>query len=255
MKPTSWLYFVLLMVCLLAGGCSNTPSPSVSAGLNPTADAANLEPKVIFSDLQELDYSSKADAYQIGIGDTLEVQVFKAPEFSRQETVNLDGILTLPIIGDIYADGLTISQLEQAIAAKLREKYLQNPEVTVVFRTRVPQYITLVGEFRGPGTYPLINNRPTNIIQAMATGGGGLSDLADTGKVVLLRKTGDTVKAYHLNIDAIQSGQNPPPYVKGNDLIIAHRSNARYWMREIAERMSNLGTILSTYTTYKTLIK
>lgn len=227
------------------------PNSLTDQGANGNTQAINEQ--AIFSDLRELDYSAKLGNSPIGVGDVLDVQVFKATEFSRQETVSPDGDLTLPLLGDIHAIGMTIPQLEQTITEKLREKYLQNPKVIVVARSRGTQNITLDGAFKSPGIQQL-KDTPLNVIQAMALG-GGLDDLADTGKVVLFRKTGETVKAYHLNVDAMKNGQAKAPYVRNDDIIIAHRSDTRYWLREIATSMGNISTILSTYTTYNTLVK
>lgn len=252
MNTDRWHHFVWIMCCVLLAACSNAPVPA-HTDEHASTSSLTVDPNAIFSDLRELAYTPKSDTYQIGIGDVLDVQVFKAPEFSRQETVNLEGNLTLPLIGDIQAKDLTISQLEQKITDKLREKYLQNPKVTIAARARGSQHITLDGSFRNPGTHQL-RDTPMDVVQAMALG-GGLDDLADTDKVVLFRKIDAQVKAYHLDIDAMKNGQTKIPYVKGNDIIIAHRSDTRYWLKEIASSMGNLGTILSTVTTYRTVAK
>jgi polysaccharide export outer membrane protein len=252
MKSINSQHFIPLIGCLLLAACS-TPMPNSLPDQSANSNTPTLNEQALFSDLRELDYSGKIGGSTIGVGDVLDVQVFKATELSRQETVNPDGDLTLPLLGDIHAIGMTIPQLEQKITDKLREKYLQNPKVIVVARSRGAQNITLDGSFKSPGIQQL-KDTPLNVIQAMALG-GGLDDLADSGKVVLFRKTGEMVKAYHLNVDAMKNGQTKAPYVINNDIIIAHRSDTRYWLREVASGMGNIGTILSTFTTYNTIVK
>lgn len=246
----------LFIIGLALFGTACTHIPTTNSHINQTQHDSTptyLDPKTVFSDVKELDYIPLATVSQIGTGDVLDVQVFKAPEFSRQETVNLSGYITLPLIGDIPAKDLTIDQLEQRITDKLQEKYLQNPKVTIVARARGSQHITLDGSFRSPGTHQL-RDTPMDTIQAMALG-GGLDDMADTDKIVLFRKNGSDVKAYHLNITAIKQGRAKAPYVKGNDIIIAHRSDSRYWLREVASSMGSISSIFSAITSYNTIVK
>jgi protein involved in polysaccharide export with SLBB domain len=107
--------------------------------------------------------------YQLGPGDLVRVNVFQQAELSGQFRLDGDGDLALPLAGEIRAGRLTPRELEQAIAARLREgNYLRNPQVSVQVLTYRPFYI--VGEVRRPGEYEYRNGM--TVINAAALAGG-----------------------------------------------------------------------------------
>jgi polysaccharide export outer membrane protein len=107
--------------------------------------------------------------YQLGPGDLVRVNVFQQAELSGQFRLDGDGDLALPLAGEIRADRLTTRELEQAIAARLRERdFLRNPQVSVQVLTYRPFYI--VGEVRRPGEYEYRDGM--TLINAAALAGG-----------------------------------------------------------------------------------
>jgi polysaccharide export outer membrane protein len=234
--------FALSIVALLSACSSSMPTTATdSTGVEETA----LDERLLFSDLKELDYSSRAENYRIGIADLLDIKVFRADELSREARVDTDGNLSLPLIGTIPALGLTPVQLEQKLAAILREKYLRNPQVTVFVKEYSSQRITLDGHFGNPGIKEITAGQ-VSLLQAVALG-GGLDDLADPGKVVLFRKTDGRVKAYRINVDDIRTGKARDPYVRNDDILVAHRSDSRYWLREVATGVGNVMSITQPF--------
>lgn len=230
-------------MCLLLSACSNNPLPETTT-LNQGNNIAVNE-NTLFASNNELDYVTKAEEYRIGVADLLEISVFRADEFSRQARVDSDGSISLPLLGNVKAEGLTPVQMEQQVANLLRQKYLQHPEVSVFIKEYSSQHITLDGSFRNPGVYPMTAGQ-VNLIQALALG-GGLDDLADPAKVVLFRKAGNQTKAYRLNVGSIRAGKQQNPYLRNNDIIVAHRSDSRYWLREVAAGMNNVTSILRPF--------
>lgn len=243
MQKTILPPLMLIVSFAVLPACSST-NLALSNGSSST-DGTALNPQDIFASNAELDYTTKAEEYRIGVADLLETSVFRADEFSRPARVDSGGYISLPLLGNIKVEGLTPVQAEQRIAELLRQKYLQDPQVTVFVKEYSSQNITLDGSFKTPGVYPITAGQ-INLIQALALG-NGLDDLADPAKVVLFRKTGDRVKAYQLNVDAIRKGQSKTPYLRNNDIIVAHRSDSRYWLREVAASVSNITNILRPF--------
>lgn len=243
MQKTILPPLMLIVSFAVLPACSST-NLALSNGSSST-DGTALNPQDIFASNAELDYTTKAEEYRIGVADLLETSVFRADEFSRPARVDSGGYISLPLLGNIKVEGLTPVQAEQRIAELLRQKYLQDPQVTVFVKEYSSQNITLDGSFKTPGVYPITAGQ-INLIQALALG-NGLDDLADPAKVVLFRKTGDRVKAYQLNVDAIRKGQSKTPYLRNNDIIVAHRSDSRYWLREVAASVSNVTNILRPF--------
>jgi polysaccharide export outer membrane protein len=127
------------------------------------------------------------DDYIIGSDDVLSVNVWKEQEISRTVPVRPDGKITLPLIGDIQAGGLTPRKLQENIALGLKS-YVSSPEVTVIVQEVKSLKFNIVGEITKPGSYPL--SEPTTVLDAIALG-GGLRDFAKRGHIYVLRTNAD----------------------------------------------------------------
>lgn len=121
--------------------------------------------------------------YKIGADDVLTINVWHEPEVSRNVPVRPDGKISLPLVGDVSAAGLTPVQLQNELEARFA-KYLTNPEVSVIVAEIRSQRINVLGEVLRPGTYPLIP--PMTVIDAIAAA-GGLREFAKPNKAYVLR--------------------------------------------------------------------
>jgi polysaccharide export outer membrane protein len=124
--------------------------------------------------------------YQIGAGDQLDISVWKNAELSRQVTVRPDGMISLPLVNDVRAAGLTPMELRDLLAKKLSE-YVPAAEVSVIV-TRVRSYsISVVGAVTKPGRFVL--SSPTTVLEAIALA-GGLNEFASRRSITVLRTEG-----------------------------------------------------------------
>ena len=121
--------------------------------------------------------------YVIGPDDILAINVWKEPEVSRTLPVRPDGNISLPLVGDLMASGLTPEQLQNEIRQQLIT-YLSNPEVTVLVQEAKSQKFNVVGEVTKPGSYVL--SGPMSVLDAIALA-GGLRDFAKETKIYVLR--------------------------------------------------------------------
>jgi polysaccharide biosynthesis/export protein len=125
-----------------------------------------------------------ADAhYRIGADDVLTVNVWHEPEVSRNVPVRPDGKISLPLVGDVQAAGLTPTDLKIELEGRFA-KFLTNPDVSVIVAEIRSQRINVLGQVFRPGTYALIP--PMNVIDAVATA-GGLREFAKPNKIYVLR--------------------------------------------------------------------
>jgi len=132
-------------------------------------------------------------AYVIGPEDMLSIRVWREPELSGQFPVRPDGKISLPLVGEIQASGLTPESLGANIATGL-EKVMTHPEVTVgVDRVNSKKYF-IQGEINKPGAYPLAI--PTTVLEALVNA-GGFRDFANTKKIIVLRGTQRLKFNYH----------------------------------------------------------
>jgi polysaccharide biosynthesis/export protein len=101
--------------------------------------------------------ASAVHALQISAGDLLQLDVFDTPELSAKLRVDEHGGVTLPVVGTLPVQGLTAEQAGQAIEACFRDKdVLKDPHVTVTVLEFSTQGVTILGEVKSPGTYPLL---------------------------------------------------------------------------------------------------
>jgi polysaccharide export outer membrane protein len=124
------------------------------------------------------------DDYVIGPQDVLAINVWRDPELSRIEPVRPDGKISLPLIGDVKASGLTPKMLQTEISKAL-EAYIRKPEVAVILQEANSHRFNIVGEVQRPGSYSLASNM--TVFDALAAA-GGFRDFAKTTKIYVLRK-------------------------------------------------------------------
>lgn len=129
--------------------------------------------------------------YMIGENDVLDIDVWKEKEISRAIPVRPDGKITLPLIGEIQASGMTPLQLQDDIAHRLKG-FIANPEVTVIVTDPRSHHFNVVGEVARPGAYPLTGS--TTVLDAIALT-GGFRDFAKQTKIYVLRSMPDGTRA------------------------------------------------------------
>jgi len=129
-----------------------------------------------------------ADTYVIGAPDELTVTVWKEAALSGTLLVRPDGMISMPLLGDIQAAGLTPQQLADQIETKLK-KFLQDPKVSVVLTQIHSKVIYLLGEVARKG--PVEMTPGMTLLEAISVG-GGLTDFANSKKIYILRTEGGT---------------------------------------------------------------
>ena len=125
--------------------------------------------------------------YVVGPEDILDISVWKNADLSRIVTVRPDGMISLPLIGDVKASGLSPEQLKAAIEKKLRE-YSETAIVSVIVQTVNSYKVFVLGEVRTPGVQSYKTN--TTVLQAI-TLAGGFTEYASKNSLVLIRKSKD----------------------------------------------------------------
>lgn len=124
-----------------------------------------------------------AKSYIIGENDVLDIDVWKEKEISKTVPVRPDGKISLPLIGEIQASGLTPLQLQNNLTQQLKA-YIDNPEVTVIVNDPRSHQFNIVGQVARPGTYPL--SESMTVLDAIAES-GGFKDFAKQTKIYVLR--------------------------------------------------------------------
>jgi polysaccharide export outer membrane protein len=161
----------------------------------------------------------KDTSYKIGGGDILQVITWKEPDFSRDEIlVRTDGKITLPLLDDIQAAGMTPLELKKHLQKKLK-KFVGNPVVTVTVRSPASQKFYILGEIARTGEYAL--TKELTVLQAFALA-GGFTEWASKKEIILLRRENGREKIIRVNYKNIIKGKDFSQNVRiiANDTII-----------------------------------
>ena len=148
---------------------------------------------------------SKDDAsYVIGPGDVLSIDVWKEKELSKQVTVRLDGKISLTLVNDVQAAGLTSTELRNQLTEKYKD-FVEVPEVAVTVIESRSKRIYLLGKVARPGEY--LMQKDMTVVQAVSLA-GGLAEWADSSDVKLIRKIDGVEQTFLVDYDAIVSGKD-----------------------------------------------
>src|SRR4051812_11967968 len=187
----------LAILCLLGlqmlavAVAQNSEKPqdaSRNAGPEPNPAAVSKSANAAVAPAANSKADPKSDDYVIGNGDELAVNVWKEPEISRTVPVRPDGKITLPLVGEVVAAGMTPRNLEANLTKQLTS-FVASPSVTVSVQTVHSQKFNIVGEVNRPGVYEL-NGPPMTVLDALALA-GGLKDFAKSKKIYILRANQD----------------------------------------------------------------
>jgi len=151
--------------------------------------------------------------YEILPGDQLELIVWKEPQLSGPTQVRPDGKITVPLLGDVQAAGLTPEQLSENIRQQL-VRYIDSPNVVVRLNTSSRRFF-ISGMVRAPGTYELRPNQ--TLLQAIAVA-GGFTDFADRNDIRVIRA--GVPAPLRPNYDAIVTGEEPDLPLRADDTIV-----------------------------------
>jgi polysaccharide biosynthesis/export protein len=206
-RTRRWITFSLLMIAIparaqnKANNQGTQPPAAAQAADSAASKAATDDPN-----------------YIIGGQDVLDISVWKEPDVSRTVPVRPDGKISLPLLGDVQATGLTPLQLAAQITTGLN-KFITSPQVTITVSQINSRRIYLLGEVARAGAYPLLPEM--TFLQALSNA-GGFTPFANSKKIYLLRQeNGKQVKIFFNYKDAI-AGRNPEQNIllKSGDTIV-----------------------------------
>ena len=224
---------ITLALCCVASACGRpAPLGPIQTVSGPSSDVRVLSASQLPAPT-DIDLVSRSRPYLIGPFDTLMIDVFGIEELSRREVrADAAGRVSFPLIGTVEASGKTPAELEDEIEARLRDRYIRNPQVTVNLREAVSQVITVDGEVRQPGLYPVLGRM--TLMQAVARA-SGLAEYARRSDVVVFRTVNGERFAALYDLGAIRRGTYDDPEVFANDIVIVGDNPARRIFRDILQ--------------------
>jgi polysaccharide export outer membrane protein len=166
----------------------------------------------------QADVTADSDQYVIGPEDVLHIHVWKEEALTRTIPVRMDGKISLPLIQEIKAAGLTPLQLKEVLTTRFKE-FIENPIVSVTVMEANSCKVYIMGQVRNPGVYRLRSE--TTVVQIIPLA-GGFTEWANQKKILIVRKEDGREKRITVNYKKIMGGKDPGSNVilKAGDTII-----------------------------------
>jgi polysaccharide export outer membrane protein len=197
-KAAGVFSLIAAALCLASGAAAQARTPA-PAGTAPTFASP-------------YDRDSLAEEYRVAPGDVLQIFVWREPDLSREVRVRTDGLVTVPLLGDVSA----VNKTPQALSAELAQqlaRFVTTPNVTITVTYSSSQRFFVVGQVTKPGEFPLLGR--TTLLQALALA-GGFQEFAKTEEVKIIRQELTMVEGRFrareivlpANFKALAQGQN-----------------------------------------------
>jgi polysaccharide export outer membrane protein len=148
--------------------------------------------------------STGSPLYIIQPNDLLQIFVWKEPVLSGKFLVRPDGRISVPLVQDLQAAGMTPGQLKQHIEQSLKE-YVDTPNVTIIIETIQSYRIFVTGKVAKPGMQTM--ERPMSVLQALSLA-GGFSEFANPADIVIIRNSGEDSTLFRFNYPEVIKGRN-----------------------------------------------
>ena len=208
-----------MICCLALAGCVFSHAPMGGApGLQLLTNGPLPVPGA-----QDLLASDRP--YRVGPFDKLTIDVFGSPELSNREIqVDASGRITFPLIGTIEVAGKTPGEIGIEMQNLFRGRFIRNPQVTVNLKEIISQTVTIGGEVKKPGVYPIVGK--ITLLTAIASA-EGWTDISNKGNVVVFRTVGKVDYAAVYNVKAIERGTYSDPEIFANDIVMIGESESR----------------------------
>jgi polysaccharide biosynthesis/export protein len=222
----------VVVVCAFAAlaSCAGNKPLGQIPGVAGSAATVEVAQSGILPPPDRSDLIEQNRPYLIGPFDKLTIDVFGIEELSRKEVqTDAGGRISFPLAGIVEAAGKTPAELETVIEERLRGRYVRNPQVTVNLKETVSQVITVDGQVKEPGLYPVIGKM--TLMRAVATA-KGTADFAKLDDIVIFRTVKGQKMAALYNLKSIRRGSYEDPEVFANDVVVVGDSSARRLFRD-----------------------
>jgi polysaccharide biosynthesis/export protein len=189
---------------------------------------------------QSVPFSDRQPRYRLQPLDVMEVHYRYSPEFDQTVTGQPDGFISLPLIGDIKVQDLTLDEAKGTILEKASQR-LRDPEITVVLKEFEKPYFLVGGEVNTPGRFEMRGS--VNALQAVSMAGGFKTASAKHSQVILYRKVGaDMARAEIINLKSAvnpTSATEPLPNLKPGDMLFVPQNKISKVERLV--KLANIG--------------
>lgn len=159
-------------------------------------------------------------AYRITLTDLLRVDIYQEEDLKTMSRVDAKGNINLPLVGEVHVVGMTVSDAQKAVENAYRDgRYLRSPQVTINIESYASREVSIQGQIRSPGRYPLPIETNMTILE-LVTKAGGFTDTAKGTAVNVTRVTPDGKKqVFTVDVDSLIKGKDRAN-ISDNSLVI-----------------------------------
>lgn len=231
--------FVTCLCMALAGCVGGQPLGPEAAG---TSSAVQIVQATELPPPNGTDLVEQNRPYLIGPFDKLVIDVYGIENLSNKDVqTDAGGRISFPLAGVIEAAGRTPAEIEDIIEDRLRGRFIRDPQVTVNLKETVSQVVTVDGQVREPGLYPVVGKM--TLMRAVATA-KGLAEFAKQEDVVIFRTVKGQKLAALYDLKMIRRGAYDDPEIYANDVVVVGDSHARRLFKDILSVLPVLATPL-----------
>lgn len=215
---------ILVCIGLILSGCASS-SPKIGGAPGLEVVQGDVLPEPVIADL-----SANERPYRVGPFDILTIDVFGSEELSKKEVqVDASGRMTFPLIGTLEVAGKTPGEVGSLMADRFRGRYIHDPQITVNLKEIFSQQVTITGEVKKAGVYPIVGRM--TLMTAIASA-EGWTEFSKKGEVVVLRTVEGRDYAALYDVRAIERGQYTDPEIFASDVVVVGTSNSRRMFKD-----------------------
>ena len=215
----------IFLACIALPACAGTKPLGQGNHLGALSRGVQVAKSGELPPPERTDLVEQNRPYLIGPFDKLIIDVFGIDDLSKKEVqTDAGGRISFPLAGIVEAAGKTPAEVEEEIESRLRGRFVRDPQVTVNLKETVSQVITVDGQVKEPGLYPVIGRM--TLMRAVATAKGS-AEFAKLDDVVIFRTVGGQKMAALYNLKAIRRGYYDDPEVFANDVVVVGDSAGR----------------------------
>lgn len=236
MSRHNFLHLIIVLAATFASGCATSgPKIGGAPGLEVVESSSLPVPTIA-------DLAANERPYRVGPFDVLNVDVFGSDELSKREIqVDASGRMTFPLIGTLEVAGKTPGEVSDMMADRFRGRFIRDPQITVNLKEIFSQTVTISGEVKKAGVYPIVGKM--TLLTAIASA-EGWTEFSNKGEVVVLRTVGSRDYAALYNVKSIEKGRYADPEIYASDIVIVGNSAGRKILRDVVGLSAGLAPLI-----------
>jgi polysaccharide export outer membrane protein len=198
----------------------NPPAEPVVTVSKPAGDEGTPQSPAPASSgmIQQAGFGAVNGDYVLRPGDTIEMIVYREQDLSLRSRIGKDGMVQLPLLGELKIGGLSVRAATSLIRQKYNADYLVEPQIYLNIAAYNSRKFTIIGQVGKPGAYEFGGGEEIGLLEAIGMA-GGFTRIADRGRVVVKRREGDVVRTYKVNAKKLSDSGVDKFQIENGDVI------------------------------------